>query len=88
MDMEMQPQAPPPMPQPSIPIEPEVDNSEIHIEVIRAWANSDEGMEAKKFNPNGYANVIAHLQQHLAVQAQQMEQEAAAIKEDKPEGPP
>lgn len=79
MGQEIPSMMPPPPPQPSIPIEPEVDNSQIHVEVVRAWANSDEGQEAKKMNPGGYANVMAHLSMHL------MEVQKAAMMQ---QGPP
>ena len=69
---------PPPMQQPtsSVPIDPTIDNDEIHISVIKAWATSDEGLLAKLFNEQGYANVMAHLQEHMAEIARD---EAAAM---------
>lgn len=67
-------------PQPSIAIEPDIDDDQLQMQVIRKWALSVEGQDAKVNNPGGYANVMAHFQQHkqhadmLAMQQQQMQQ--------------
>jgi hypothetical protein len=50
-----------------IEIEPEVDNHPVHIEVIRAWMNSDVGQEVKFTNPQGYALTLEHLRAHLMI---------------------
>lgn len=49
---------------PSVMPDTDVDNHEVHMEAIKAWATSEAGMEAKTNNPMGYANVIFHLRQH------------------------
>lgn len=49
---------------PSVMPDMDIDNHEVHIEAIKAWAVSESGMEAKVNNPKGYANVIMHLRQH------------------------
>jgi len=82
------PGQPPAPPQPTIPIEPQIDNNDIHIAVVRDWANSAEGQEAKKTNPGGYQNVIAHLEQHLQLQQQQQMQAAMMQQEEEPGNPP
>ena len=69
------PQAPQ-KPTSSVPIDPTIDNDEIHISVIKAWATSDDGLLAKLFNEQGYANVMAHLQEHMDEVAKD---EAAAL---------
>lgn len=49
---------------PSVMPDPLVDDAEVHIETIQEWAVSDDGIEAKRSNPAGYANVMAHLVAH------------------------
>jgi hypothetical protein len=49
---------------PSVMPDMDVDNHEVHVEAIKAWAVSESGMEAKTNNPMGYANVILHLRTH------------------------
>lgn len=50
---------------PSIMPDPKTDNGPAHIITLQNWLNSDDGREAQKNNPQGYANVIAHLTAHL-----------------------
>jgi hypothetical protein len=54
----------PPKLMPSVEIDPEVDNHDVHIQVCKAWAVSISGRAAKVENPEGYANVIAHMMMH------------------------
>ena len=57
---------------PSVPIDPDVDNNAIQIEICKAWAISEAGMMARQESPAGYMNVILHLKMHtMAEQAQQ-----------------
>jgi hypothetical protein len=42
----------------------DVDDHMVHIENIKQWAASDSGIQAKRENPMGYANVLAHLVAH------------------------
>jgi len=49
----------------SVPITPELDNNAVEAEVCRAWLKSEVGQDAKNNNPAGYANVLAHLKEHL-----------------------
>jgi hypothetical protein len=59
----------------SIPIEPEVDDSEVHLRVIKNFASSPCGWEHKKNNPTGYKNVLLHGQLHKTqLQQEQMQQ--------------
>jgi hypothetical protein len=46
-------------------VEPLVDNSLVHIEICKAWLNSDAGQDAKVNNPQGYMMIVQHLQMHL-----------------------
>ena len=53
---------------PSVDIEPTVDNNPIHIVICKSWAVSEQGRLAKIENPDGYKNVLLHLQRHVNVQ--------------------
>jgi len=66
----------PPTPMSSVPVEAQVENHQVRIEVLQAWCVSPEGREAKKTNPAGYANVLAHLNEHMMVAQQQAMQQA------------
>lgn len=50
--------------QSSIPIDPLVDDHAIHIEEIKEFLADLPGLDAKQNNPEGYANVQAHQQEH------------------------
>jgi hypothetical protein len=58
--------------------EPEylVDNLPVHIEVCKAWANSDVGQYIKVNNPQGYMAVMTHLQTHTQMQQGMQAQES------------
>ena len=61
----------------SVPIEPQVDNHEIHAQALEAFICSEVGQALKEFNPEGYMNCLAHLQEHqMIIQQQMMEQQA------------
>ena len=49
----------------SVPVDPDVDNHAVEAEVCKAWMKSEVGMDCKKTNPAGYANVLAHLKEHI-----------------------
>lgn len=71
----------------SIPTDPMLDNSQVHVEVMRAFASSDAGQYVKDNNPEGWQNFMLHLQEHVNyMQQQQMEEmeQAAAENEPKP----
>lgn len=48
----------------SVPIDPDVDNHPVHIEIIKAFLVSEVGQILKRDNPNGYQNILAHLAEH------------------------
>jgi len=77
---------------PSVPIEPDVDNHEIHVRICRSWLISEAGRLAKIENPAGYENVLLHMKAHMQIlamqQAMQMEQEAAMNQESDTQGGP
>lgn len=46
----------------------DVDDHQVHIDVLRAYLVGAVGLQAKKENTEGYANCIAHLKVHIAMQ--------------------
>lgn len=65
---------------PTIMPEPLVDDHLIHIEAIKDWAVSDTGISNKSQNPDGYANVIAHLVAHMdAAEASERDETARQV---------
>lgn len=68
-----------PIEEPSIPVDPEVDNSIIGQEICRGWLVGEAGRLAKVENPMGYKNVLLRLRQHNQIiqqqQAQQLQQQ-------------
>lgn len=77
---------------PSVGIEADIDNDDIHFEICRAWLVSDAGRLAKIENNEGYNNVVLHAKMHLQriqelmmmQQAQMAEQEKGAVPGEKP----
>lgn len=65
-----QPAPPPPnaaqMLEPSVPIDPEVDDSQAEYTTCKDWLNSATGQQAKRDNPEGYLNVRLHMLAHKA----------------------
>lgn len=65
---------------PSVDIDPMVDNHPIHADICKTWAVGLAGRQAKRENPEGYKNVLLHMQRHVkiqeAMQAMQMMQSA------------
>jgi hypothetical protein len=59
-------QLPPDAQQSTVPIDPDVDDDNVHIMVIKLWCVSAEGLYLKETNPVGYMNVILHLREHVA----------------------
>jgi hypothetical protein len=53
----------------SVPVTPELDDHEVEAEICRAWLRSEVGLDARTTNPPGYANVLAHLKEHLMYEA-------------------
>jgi hypothetical protein len=62
-------QLPPNSQQSTIPIDPDVDDHAVHIQVIKLWCVSPEGLYLKETNPAGYLNIILHLKEHEAAMA-------------------
>jgi len=64
---------------PSIEIDPVYDNHQIEFEIVRKWAVSEAGRQAKTDNQMGYTNVLLHGKMHYdqmqqAMMQQQMQQ--------------
>lgn len=51
--------------QPSIEIDPDVDNHQIEAEICRSYLISERGRVAKTDNPAGYKNILLHMKAHL-----------------------
>ena len=58
--------------EPSVAVEEQVDNHQVHSEICRNWLVSSEGRLAKIENPEGYKNVLLHKIQHDMIIQQQM----------------
>lgn len=72
-----------------VEVDPDLDNHEIHVATLRAWATSENGRETKKVNPMGWAMVMEHLQVHMILYEQQMlAQQAQAAAQEQAQGPP
>lgn len=66
----------------TVPINPDLDNHNLHMETIRAFAISDAGQQTQKENPGGFANMMAHWHEHQQViQMQQMQQQQAQLQQ-------
>jgi hypothetical protein len=57
-------------------VNPDLDNHQIHVAVIRSWASSDDGRKTQELNPQGYQMVMEHLQQHMIILQSLMAQQA------------
>jgi len=66
-----------PQQQPSVPIDPVVDNHQIEAEVCSVFLRSEVGQYTKETNPEGYANILAHMQAHQMILQQQQQQALA-----------
>ncbi len=62
-------QVPPNAAQSTVPIDPNVDEHPVHIEVIKLFCVSPEGLYLKETNPAGYLNTILHLKEHMMAMA-------------------
>jgi len=67
---------PQPIEEPSVEVDPIMDNHAIEFEVCRKWAVSEEGQLAKIENQAGYKNVLLHAMMHKQLMMQQMITEA------------
>lgn len=63
----------------SIPIEPEIDDSEIHLRVIKTYLSGPIGQAHKKSNPKGYENALLHGREHMLVIRQNMMMQSQTV---------
>jgi hypothetical protein len=54
--------------QSSVQVEPLVDNHMVEADICRRWLVSEAGRLAKVENPQGYLNVMLHMQQHMQME--------------------
>lgn len=73
---------------PSVDIEPLVDEHNIHVDICKAWLRSDAGQLTKVENPNGYQNVLLHLNEHMRFISLTTMPEDNGASSNKPEGGP
>ena len=50
--------------EPTLDIEPELDDDQVHIQVCKSFLLGPRGIILKEENPGGYMNVIAHMKKH------------------------
>jgi len=55
----------PGMEEPSVPIDPLIDNHMVHAEICRSYLVSDVGRQLKIDNEEGYRNILLHLERHV-----------------------
>jgi hypothetical protein len=60
---------------PTVGIEPEVDDNEVHIQTCKYYLTSSKGRNLKISNPAAYVNIVAHLKLHQQNQIEQTMQQ-------------
>lgn len=65
-----------------VEIEPEIDEHEVHLRIIRNFLSSEYGQELKKLAPDAYERVMEHAKAHyqFLMQSMQMQNEKEANK--------
>lgn len=58
--------------QPSVEVDPILENHQVEFETCRTWLTSDEGRLTKTDNPAGYQNVLLHAYAHFQILQQSM----------------
>lgn len=66
----------PPQMQSTKPPNPDLDDNEVRIQVLKAWLLSEVGEDAKLTNPEGYENVMQNLRERVQLQEMQLMQQA------------
>jgi hypothetical protein len=61
-----------------------LDNDGAHMDEIETWAESPEGIRAQTENPEGFANVMAHYDEHVAQKQQKDAGKAPPAEQPKP----
>jgi hypothetical protein len=57
--------------QSTVPIDPDIDDHAVHAATLIAFMVDVTGLDVKRDNPKGYANLLAHLKAHQAALLQQ-----------------
>ena len=52
-------------PMSAVPIDPDIDDHAVHVQVLRSFLASPEGLEIRKTNPAGFMNCMYHLKEHM-----------------------
>jgi len=69
----------------TVPVDEELDDHPNEMGEIKTWANTSEGIKARSENPDGFANVRLHYDEHkralAALQAGQQQPQAKPINE-------
>jgi hypothetical protein len=60
---------------PTIPVDVDLDDHDIHGQACREWLISDAGTAARVDNPLGFQNVVIHMRAHAMMKQQQMMQQ-------------
>lgn len=61
-----------------------LDNDQAHMEEIETWAEQPEGIRAQAENPDGFANIMAHYDEHEAQLAKKQAAKAGPQEEKEP----
>jgi ssDNA-binding Zn-finger/Zn-ribbon topoisomerase 1 len=64
-NQQMNPQMGQPMEIPSVEVDPDYDDHQIHFDIVKSWVTGEAGRLAKVDNPEGYKNVLLHGKMHL-----------------------
>lgn len=60
----------------TVPVEPKIDDHQMHMQTIKSFCISDVGQQLKAENPPAYANIMAHYMEHEQAEQQQMMEQA------------
>jgi hypothetical protein len=68
---------PPDAQQSTVPVDHDVDDHGVHIQVLKLFCTGQEGLYLQETNPAGYLNCILHLKEHQAAMQQLAMQQMA-----------
>jgi hypothetical protein len=64
--------------EPTVSVDPDLDDHTTHMQTIQEWSESSAGRRARIENPQGYLNVKMHYKDHQQAAMQQQQQAPAA----------
>jgi len=70
---------------PSVEVDPMIDNHLVEADICRRWLVSEVGRQVRGDNPEGYKNVLLHLQAHMQFAMPQEAQGAPPTEEEAPQ---